>query len=181
MITIELGNKEYYDSSKNEFVYDVGGIVRFEYSLKVIYEWESKWLKPFLKGETTEQEMLDFYMTMALDPIEEKYLTPDVIQTLADYIKATNTATTFSGTDERQNGNKLTNKSKIYTAEELYALMFSAGVSIDFETRNLNRLMVILRIIGSYNNPPKKMSKQDILKQNTSINAQRKAQLKTKG
>ena len=178
---MNLGNTEYYDDNTNRFVYDEGVVVRFEYSLKVLYEWESKWRKPFLKGEHTEQELVDFYKSMALDPIEDKHLTMDAMRDLADYIKDTDTATTFSSNENDQNGNNLTKKPKIYTAEELYALMFSAGVPIDFENRNLNRLLIILKIIGSYNNPPKKMSKQDILKQNTSLNAQRKAQMKTKG
>lgn len=179
MITINLGSLEYYDDSSNQFIYEEGGIVRFEYTLKVVYEWESRWKKPFLKGELTEEELIDFYMTMAMDPLDEKFLTNDVMQILADYIKDTNTATTFS-TPKTIDGGVVT-KPKIYTAEEIYALMFSAGVPIEFENRNLNRLLVVLRIIGNYNNPPKKMSKQDILKQNASLNAQRKAQMKTRG
>lgn len=181
MITIDLGTIEYYDSDTNEFVYYEGGTVRFEYSLKVIYDWEGKWKKPFLKGGLTERELTDFYMTMALDPIEEKFITGEVIEILAKYIADSHTATTFSTVGDGQNGNKTSSRGKIHTAEEFYALMFSARVPIEFENRNLNRLLVILNIISSYNQPPKKMTKQDILKQNASLNAQRKAQLKTKG
>jgi hypothetical protein len=181
LISIDLGTIEYYDGSKNQFVYDEGGVVRFEYSLKVLYDWEAKWRKSFLKGDLTEQELIDFYKMMALDPIEEKFLTVDVLNVLAEYIQDTPTATTFSSYQEGQNGNNMASKPKIYTAEEIYAVMFSAGIPIEFETRNLNRLMVILKIIAAHNNPPKKMSKQDILKQNASLNAQRKAKLKTRG
>lgn len=178
MITIDLGRKEKYNDEINQFDYEEGGVVRFEHTLKTLYEWESKWRKPFLKGELTEQELVDYYKMMALDPFDEKFLTMDVMKILAEYITTTDTATTFTSIN---NENKVINKPKIYTAEEIYALMFSAGVSIEFENRNLNRLLVILRIIGSYNDPPKKMSKQEVLKQNASLNAQRKAQLKTKG
>lgn len=181
MLTIDLGTIEYYDGNTNQFVYDSGGIVRFEYSLKVIYDWESKWRKPFLKREFTDKEMVDFYMMMALDPIKEEFITVDVMKVLSEYIGDSNTATTFSSAQEGQNGNDITSKGKVYTAEELYALMFSANIPIEFETRNLNRLLIILKITASHNSPPKNMSKQDILKQNSSINAQRKALLKTKG
>lgn len=181
MITVDLGTIEYYDDKKNEFIYEYGGVVRFEYTLKVVYDWESKWRKPFLKGELTERESVDFYTMMALDPIQEKFLTIDVIKILSDYIKDTQTATTFSSAQDGQNANKVSNKAKVYTAEELYAMMFEAGISIDFENRNLNRLLVILKIIGSHNNPPKKMNTQDIIKQNKSLNAQRKAKMRTKG
>lgn len=181
MITINLGTIEMYDDSKSQFVYEEGGIVRFEFTLKTVYEWESKWRKPFLKGELTNEELVDFYMMMALDPMDERFLTVDVMKLLKEYIKDTQTATTFSTPPSGQNGNNASPKPKIYTAEELYALMFTAGVPIEWENRNLNRLLVILKIIGTYNNPPTKMNKQDVLRQNKSLNAQRKAQMKTRG
>jgi hypothetical protein len=181
MISIDLGTIEYFDDTKNEFSYDAGGIVRFEYTLKVVYDWESRWRKPFLKGGLTDRELIDFYMMMALDPIKEHFLTMDVQKILAEYIADQNTATTFSAGPEGQNGNAGFTRGKAYTAEELYALMFQAQIPLEFENRNLNRLLTILRIIASYNSPPKKMSQQDILRQNAALNAQRKAQLKTRG
>lgn len=176
MITIDLGTIESYDSNANQFVYDEGGVVRFEYSLRAVYDWESKWRKPFLKGNLTEQESIDFYMTMALDPVKAEFMTPVVIDALSKYVSDSNTATTFSSIQEGGSG-----KSKPYTAEELYALMIMENIPLDFENRNLNRLLTILRIISSYKSPPKKMSKQDIYKQNAELNRQRREQMKTKG
>ncbi|MCU7525655.1 MAG: hypothetical protein HF308_14350 [Ignavibacteria bacterium] len=181
LITINLGTLEYFDESTNQFITEDGGIVRFEYTLKTVYDWEFKWRKPFLKGELTEEESIDFYKMMALDPVNEGFLTGETAKLLADYIKDSSTATVFSAGPEGQNGYQGPSKGKIYTSEEIYALMFSAGVPLEFENRNLNRLMVILRIISTYNNPPKQMSQQDILRQNASINAQRRAMLNTKG
>lgn len=181
VITIDLGTIEYYDDYSNQFVYEEGGVVRFEHTLKMIYDWEAKWLKPFLKGGLTHEELIDYYMMMALDPIDEKFLTEDVMVTLAKYIEDSHTATTFSTTPDGQNDNTVTNKAKNYTAEELYALMFTAGIPIEFENRNLNRLLTVLKIVSSYNTPPKKMSKQDIYKQNASLNEQRKAMMNSKG
>jgi hypothetical protein len=180
MIAIDLGTIEYYDDINNEFVYDKGGIVRFEYSLKVIYDWEGKWKKPFLKGGLTDEEQMDFYRTMALDPVEERFITIEVGNVLAQYIKEAHTATTFTSHDEEQTGKGMPS-GKIYTAEEFYAMMFSAGVDMEFENRNLNRLMTILRIISLKNEPPKKMNRQDIMRQNAELNRQRREQLKTKG
>lgn len=181
MISIDLGTLEYYDDNSNQFVYDEGGVVRFEYSLKAVYDWECKWKKPFLKGEINEEEILDFYMTMALDPIDEKFMTGEVMDKLSSYISDPNTATTFTTTDNSQNANKTSNKGKIYTAEELYALMIMSNIPLEFENRNLNRLLTILRIISSYNSPPKKMSKNEIYKQNAELNRQRREKLKSKG
>lgn len=180
MITINLGTNEYYDDDINQFIYEDLGTVSFEYSLKALYLWEGKWKKPFLKGKRTDEELIDFYVTMALEPIEPRQISYEVAEKLAEYISDVETATTFTSNVVGQNGYK-TPTAKIYTAEELYALMISAGVPLEWENRNLNRLLVILRVIAAHNNPPKKMSKQDILRQNAQLNAQRKAQMNTKG
>ena len=180
VITLDLGTIEYYDSGSNQFMYEEGGIVRFEYSLKVVYDWEAKWLKPFLKGGLTNEEMVDFYKMMALDPMDERFLTDGVMMKLSEYVSNTPTATTFSSPGS-QNGNQTSRGTKVYTAEEIYALMFSAQISLEFENRNLNRLLTILRIIATYNEEPKKMSQEDIMRQNRELNAQRRAQLKSKG
>lgn len=181
MLTIDLGELEFYDGASNQFVYEKGGIVRFEYSLKAVYDWESRWKKPFLKGDLTDDELIDFYKTMALDPVDERFLTSDVLTTLAEYVQDGHTATTFSSSQNGQNGNNTTGRPKVYTAEEIYALMFNAHIPLDFENRNLNRLLTILRILHSYNSQPKKMSKQEIMKQNASLNAERKAKMNSRG
>lgn len=177
MITLEVGKEERYDSTSNQFVYTEGATIRFEYSLKALYDWESKWKKAFLKGDLTDEEWFDFFMTMALDPIDEEHLTTDVQRSLTDYIQDTNTATTFSSSSH---GGKSA-KPKLYTSEEIYALMFSAGVDLEFESRNLNRLLVILKVINAFNSPSKKMSKEDVMKQNHELNRARRAKYNTKG
>lgn len=186
MITLNIGAGEFYDETNNEFVYKKGVIVRFEYTLKVVYDWESRWKKPFLKGgptevEHTEEQLIDLYKRMALDPIDEDLITGDVMSILAKYITEPQTATTFSTYQNSQNGNNTSSKGKVHTAEELYALMFSAGIPLEFENRNLNRLLVILKIIAHNNAPKKKMSHQDVIRQNAELNRQRREEMKTKG
>lgn len=176
MLTIDLGTQEYYNAELNEFKYDVGGVVRFEYSLKTIYDWEAVWKIPFLKGELNDEQAMDFFMRMALDPIREKFITREVRSKLTDYLGTSHTATTF--TEEEGTGR---GPAKVHTAEELYALMIIAGVPLEFENRNLNRLLDILKVISIQNSPKKKMDKQQVYKQNSDLNAQRKAALKTKG
>lgn len=179
MLTINLGELEYFDPVENEFVYEQGGVVRFEYSLKILYDWEGRWKKAFLdnKVNLTSEEIIDFYRRMALDPFDTKFLTKEVMTKLSHYIADSNTATKFR-TVETSKGKS---NGKVYTAEEIYALMFSSGIPMDFEYRNLNRLLVILRVISINNSPPKKMSKADVLKQNAKLNAERKAKYNTKG
>lgn len=177
---MDLGTIEYYNSYINQFEYTQVGKVRFEYSLKAVYEWESRWKKPFLKGDHNDEEIKDFYRCMALDPIPDEALTTNVMELISRYIEDDNTATTFSSPQTGQNGNKTPTR-KIHTAEEIYALMVMAGIPLEFENRNLNRLLVILRIISIKNSPPTKMTKEEIYKQNRELNRQRRAKLKTKG
>lgn len=179
VLTIDLGTLEYYDSEANEFIEKEIGTVRFEYSLKAVYDWEFKWRKPFLKGEYTDEELLDFYKTMALDPIDDDAFTEEVARKLSEYIGDPSTATTFSSYGDGDNN--VIARQKNYTSEEIYALMTHTSLPLEFENRNLNRLLVILRIILSYNSPPKKMTQEDIIKQNRELNRQRREQLKTKG
>lgn len=179
MITIDLGELEYYNGDDNTFETEVGGKVSFEYSLRAVYNWEGRWKKPFLKGDVNEIEMIDFYKEMALEKIDERFITEDVMVILAQYISNPSTATTFSSNNV--DGGKNTVNGKIHTAEELYALMIMSNIPLEFETRNLNRLLTIMRIIGAKNSPPKKMNREDILKQNSQLNAERKKKFNTKG
>lgn len=180
MITIDLGEYEEYDPNTNRFTTHKGGIVRFEYSLKAVYNWEGKWKKPLLKkgAKHTGEEMLDLYHMMALDPVRKDFITPEVTELLSKYIADGGTATRFN---TMGNGGGGATSKRILTAEEIYAIMFSAGIPLEFENRNLNRLLIILRIISNRNTPPKKMSRDDILRQNASLNQKRKAQLNTRG
>lgn len=180
VIEIDLGTMEYYDEERNEFVYEEGGVVRFEYSLKAVYDWEAKWKQPFLKSHHSSEEIEDFYLTMAIDPIDPKFMTRGTMELLSSYIESTSTATTFASRQTNQNGNNL-GIGKVYTAEEIYGLMFLNNIPLEFETRNLNRLLVILRVISNYNRPKEKMSQSDIYEQNRRLNEERKAKYGTKG
>ena len=180
MIQIDLGTLEYYDEESNEFHYEDGGVVRFEYSLKAMYQWEAKWGIPFLKGEYTDEGLKDFFHMMALDPLDKRFLTKPVMEELAEYIGSTQTATRFSQPRSHQNGNKFS-IGKIYTSEEIYGLMFMNQIPIEFEERNLNRLLTILRVITNYNQPKEKMSQEDILAENRRLNEERKRKYGTKG
>lgn len=185
MILIEKPDSEEYDSESNEFIYTKGESARFEYSLKAVYEWEARWKKPFLpeleRFITTvamDDEAIDFYKEMAISPISDNFLSIDVVQQLLRYINDPATATTFTSAPNTGGPSK---KGKVNTSEEIYASMINAGVPLEFENRNLNRLLTILKIIAIANEPPKKMSKDDIFKQNSSLNAQRKAMMNSKG
>lgn len=170
--------QEHFNPKTSEFEYIQGGLFDFEYSLKAIAAWERTWEKPFLKGGLTGTETFDFYVRMAVKPIDARLITDDVMEILSAYIKDDGTATTFSNV---QNDGKKTSIGTSSTAEEIYAMMFGASIPLEFENRNFNTLVTILRVISAKNSPPRKMSRDEIYKQNADLNAQRKAQLKSKG
>ena len=122
--------------------------------------------------------MIDFFKFMALDEFDDRFITKDISLIISEYIQNTNTATKFS---EIANNGSVTTDSKTRTSEEIYALMFSAGVPLEFENRNLNRLLTILRVISVQSGPKKKMTKEEVLKQNAVLNKQRKAAMNTNG
>ena len=177
MITIQTEELEFFDTDSETFYTEPSVSIRFEHSLKAIYEWEAMWKKPFLKGELTAEEWLSYYKLMALDEIEDFHLTSSVIRQLARYVSDPQTATTFRTHGEGQNGNK----GKHLTAEEIYEHMFSAQIPLEFENRNFNRLMTILRIFNNKHSEPKKMSKADVIRQNKELNKIRREKMQTKG
>ena len=180
MITLHIEAMEFYNDESNEFETYDSAIVKFEYSLAAVAEWEAKWTIPFLNTELAinDPKFIDFCLCMTLDKsLKPEQITPSIALGLSDYIKEPQTATTFS--DRLQDSD--TKSGKVYSSEEIYALMFMNSVPIELENVNLNRLLVILKIISIYSNPPKKMSKQEVLNENRSLNEKRKKELNTRG
>lgn len=180
MITIRIDTIEYYDEELNEFKLFPSKTVDFEYTLLAVAMWEAKWKTPFLstKLDRFDERLIDFYIYMSEEKnLDPEYITEDVARILSEYISDPRTATTFNS----QNGNKTVGNSKTYTSEEIYAIMFMNQIPIEFENRNLNSLLLILKIISIYNTPPKKMSTNEVLRQNADLNAARKKQYNTRG
>lgn len=181
MITIKFEEQEFYNEETTEFVQSSPRTVDFEYSLSAVAKWEAKWKKPFLNSEINVDDpcTIDFFIKMSKDPtLMEEELTEDVKNSLINYINDPQTATTFN-THSIASTNA---SSKAYSSEEIYAIMFLNGVPIELENINLNRLLVILKIISIYNDPDrKKMSKNEVLSQNRKLNEERKKQYNTRG
>lgn len=180
MIVLYIEPMEFYNEDTNEFESYDDLTVKFEYSLASVAEWEAKWAIPYLNTELaiTDPKFIDFCLCMALDKtLKPEQITTTTALTLYEYTRNTQTATTFR--ESLQNSEA--KSGKVYSSEEIYALMFMNSVPIELENINLNRLLVILKIISIYANPPKKMSRQEVLSQNRSLNEQRKKQYNTRG
>lgn len=181
-ITIPAVNREDFDEEKGEFVYTKRKeqTLTLEHSLVSLSKWEAKWCKPFLdKKDKTEEETLDYIRCMIVtpnvDPDIVNFLTAENIEEIHKYIAAPMTATTIN---DQQNGG---GNGEIMTAELLYYYMFAFTIPIECQKWHLNRLITLIRIFNVKNGPSKKMSKGEIMSRNAALNAQRRAQMKTRG
>lgn len=183
MIELHIDGVELYDNERNEFIVaSKGGVFQFEHSLLAMSKWESKWKRPFLnvisdKKNPIPLELLKSYLAfMCLDEtFTPSMLTDEATVELVKYIGDSNTATTISSNGD-SNG-----KSNIITTEVLYAMMAEGGVPFSCENWNFNRLQMLLTVMAHRANPPKKMSRSELLAQNRRLNAERRNKYKSKG
>lgn len=183
MLYITIPATTGWDPVKEEFVpYAKEETLQLEHSLVSLQKWESKWCKPFFSNiEKTPEEVMDYIkcMTVTRNVKDETYdrLTMDNINEIQKYINAPMTATTFS-----QNGKSVgkTNNERI-TAELVYYWMISYNIPPEYRTWHLNQLLTLIRVCGVKNQPPKKMSKRDIMSNYAARNAARRQQLGTTG
>ena len=181
MLTITIPATEKYDEIRGEFIYAKEQTLQLEHSLVSISKWESKWCKPFLdsKREKSNEEVIDYVKCMTLNKNvdESAYLclTQANIAAINDYIGAPMTATYFSNTDKGKKNNEQT------TSELIYYWMIALNIPFECQKWHINRLLTLIRVCNIKNQPPKKMSKREIMSRNAALNAARRQQMNTKG
>lgn len=178
-IRVPLG-PELYDDEKEEFVQSDMVVIQMEHSLISLSKWESKWCRSFFsKQEKTLEETIDYFKCMTLtknvDPKVYSMLTHDNIVEINKYIEAPMTATYFAE-DKRQKPNKET-----ITSELIYYWMISLNIPFECQKWHINRLLTLIRVCNIKNQPPKKMSKRDIMSRNAALNATRRQQYNSRG
>lgn len=175
---------EEWDEIHEEFIYTEStkeATLCLEHSLVSISKWESKWCKPFLtKEEKTAEETIDYVKCMTLtknvDPEVYNHLTDDNIMQINRYIDAPMTATWFS---EDPNSRKPSREQ--VTSELIYYWMIALNIPFECQKWHLNRLLTLIRVCNVKNQPPKKMSRKQIMERNRALNAARRKRLNSKG
>ena len=178
-LTILLG-PERWDEMNEIFIEPKKQVLQLEHSLVSISKWESKWCKPFLsKDVMTVEETIDYIRCMTLtqnvNPDVYNHITNENIRQVNEYIESPMTATWFT---EEKNGKR---SSEQVTNELVYYWMTVLNIPFECQKWHFNRLLTLIRICNIKNQPPKKMSKKDIMSRNAALNAARKKQLNTKG
>lgn len=182
MLQITIPGLEEYNEETEEFINHKDTVLKLEHSLVSISKWESKWHKSFLHAteEFTEEELIDYIkcMTITQNVPDDVYfrLTSKNIKEINSYIENPMSATWFG---ESKTGNK--KGGDVVTSELIYYWMIAFNIPLECEKWHLNRLLTLIKICTIKNNPPKKMSKQEILRRNAELNNKRKAALNTRG
>lgn len=181
MLTITIPASEYYDVKENKFV-SLGKEqkLNLEHSLVSISKWESKWHIPFLsESQRTLEQSIDYVRCMTLtqnvDPKVYNFLTNDNFTRINEYIADPMTASTVT-----ERGNKRGPR-EVITSELIYYWMIACEVPMECQKWHLNRLLMLIRICNAKNQPAKKMSKNDIMRRNSSLNAARRKASGSKG
>lgn len=180
MLELIIPATEQWDEKNQEFITSKEQILRLEHSLVSLSKWESKWCKPFLSRENkTMEETIDYIKCMTLtqnvDDHVYNLLTIDNIKKVNEYISAPMTATTFNDSNKKSGGNE------IITSELIYYWMISLNIPFECQKWHLNKLFTLIKVCSIKNQPPKKMSKKDIMSRNAALNAARRKQMNTKG
>jgi hypothetical protein len=170
---------EYYNDETKEFGTE-DYILELEHSLVSLSKWESFFEKPFLSdvAKTTE-ETVWYVMAMVLTPnvppeVYEK-LTEENLEAINVYINSKQTATWFASKATKPGAKE------VITSEIIYYWMITLNIEKSFEHWHLNRLFALIKVCNEKNAPKKKMTRAEIAQRNRELNAQRKAQLGTRG
>ncbi len=180
MLTITVSADEFFDESRQEFLTRGGIVLELEHSLASLSKWESIHEKPFLgKDDKTSEQLLDYIRAMVVTPnvpsdVFEK-LSKKNLDDIHAYIEAKKSATWFF----EPAGAPKTNE--VVTSELIYYWMTVFSIPFECQHWHLNRLFTLIKICNIKQAKPKKMSRAEIAARNRELNAQRKAQLGTKG
>lgn len=177
-------SKEYWDDKKEEFV-NIDALVRdydleLEHSLISVHKWEQKWHIPFISKEPhTEEQTLHYIKCMTInksipDAVYD-HLTSENIKDISDYINDPMTATTVAEIPGQKKSRQ------VVTAEVVYSWMVALQIPWEAQKWHFNSLMKLIEVCNIQNTPPKKMSKNEIMKRNRDLNAARRSKYNTKG
>ena len=183
-IKIEVKSCELFDESNQRFIEVKPTTLILEHSLIAVSLWESKYHVPFLKeDQKTPEQFLYYFKCMTInknvDPNVYLGITPAQQKEIIDYIHNPMTASwiTDNGTNKKGKGK---NGQEI-TSELIYAWMVGLQIPSEYEKWHLNRLLTLIQICNNHNQPPKKMPKNEIIRNNDAINAARRAAMRTRG
>lgn len=183
MLKLDIPGRECFDEDTEIITRLPGVTLQLEHSLIAISKWESVYKRPFLDNdvEKTEKEVLDYIKFMSVNSnvpdevfenIPNKYLLK-----IKEYINDKPTATSIT---ESKNSRSHGGNTQKITSELIYYWMVHYGIPSDYAKWNIERLIMLIRICAEYEKEQngkggKKTNQADLLRQNASLNAARRA------
>jgi hypothetical protein len=180
VLQLTFKGTELFNDETQTFSEFGGFVLELEHSLVSLSKWESKFQKAFLaKGEKTLAEIYGYIEAMVVTenypPEIFEQMTQEHLNQINEYIESSQSATTF-GPIQNQRG-----RSETVTSELIYYWMTAFNIPFTCETWNLNRLFTLIRICNIKQTKQKKIPRSEVAARNRELNAQRKAQLGTRG
>lgn len=179
-LALRLRSSDFYDNKTRRFISVKEKTIVLEHSLLSISKWEAKWHKPYFSAEKkTEEEFRDYLRCMTITPnvpdTDFYGLTSAQYQEILDYMKDSQTATTFHNQEQKKSREVMTN-------EIVYYLMAEFGIPFDpCQKWHINHLMALIDVCAIKSQPAKKMKPKDMLNQRRALNAQRRSKYHTHG
>ena len=175
---------EGWDEEREEFVESKTQTLQLEHSLVSLSKWESKWRKPFLsKDGRTHEETVDYIRCMTITqnvpPEVYDHISDKNIAEVNEYIQEPMTATWF--VEDRMLNGKRGNTNEQITSELIYYWMVALTIPFECQKWHLNRLLTLIRVCNTKNQPDKKMSKREVMSKQAALNAARRKKYNTKG
>jgi len=179
MLKLKVILSEKFNEETNRIVVETIDI-ELEHSLASLSKWEEKWKIPLLSTQDkTEKMNIDYLMCMCLTPD----VTPEILYKLteeqqtqiSDYLETKHTATWFSNQPQARSGETI-------TAELIYFWMSSFNINWESQYWNLSRLLTLIQVFSvKQDNKPTPQSRRNRQMDIARINAQRRAELGSKG
>lgn len=182
MLTIVIpAMEDGWDEEKQEFVTAKEQTLHLEHSLISLSKWEAKWHKVFVGNKDLSlEETIDYIRCMTItpnvDPAVYYRLTSENVDQILAYIDDPMSATNLPKGKEGSAPSR-----EPITSELLYCSMIMLQIPVEFEKWHLNRLITLIRLIQLKTTPRKKMSKGEIMRRNSALNAARRKRLNSKG
>lgn len=181
MLTITIPGDEFWDDEVEMFRYTDDIVLEFEHSLVSLSKWEAKYHKLFLSSEKqTEDEMIGYIEAMLVTPGATRedlnLLTAEHVEQISQYVNDPMTGTTISNLP-----NQRSRSSERISNELIYFWMNEYKIDKACETWHLNRLFTLIKVHYAKTQKPQKINRQKHIQSMAELNAQRKAQMGTKG
>lgn len=174
-LKIKIEATELFNEETMEIIPVKETVLTLKHSLLSLYKWESKWHKPFLHTEKTNEQTIDYIrcMTITQNVPDIVYwaIDQDNMKKIQDYINDPMTATWFSDKDNKKGH-------EIVTAEIIYYWMIKLNIPFECEKWHLNRLWTLIKVCSIKEQPPKNISKNEWAKQRHALNSARRRKRK---